>query len=288
MCICAYVHVHTPSEVIGVTRNDGIVIKQERLEQVLRLELDATAARAFAIQKPLKVTITNYDGPATHTIELEAPVHPKRPELGTRKLPFGKVVYIEASDFREQDEKGYFGLAPGKEVRLLHAFNIKCESAVKDDEGNVIELLCTYDSDKSAKLPKGKRFFCGILFLISLLATHFCALACFVSVGVGKLHWVESGSALKCSMNLYDLLFTVEEPMAHDNWLELLNPDSLIVETGALVEPSVGAFADKTLTSFQFQRLGYFTVDSESKKGAMVFNRAVGLKQSNATKAAKK
>lgn len=163
-----------------------------------------------------------------------------------------------SQDFREEDVKGYFGLAPGKEVRLLHAYNITCDDVVKDASGEVVELKCSYNPDKKAKLPKG------------------------------KLHWVEAGSAVKCEMRLYDLLFTVEEPLAEPNWLAVLSPDSLVVEKNSLVEPSVAEFADKPCTSFQFQRLGYFTVDLDSKKSGIVFNRSCTLKQSNATKAAKK
>jgi glutaminyl-tRNA synthetase len=240
--------------VIGVTRNDNTQ-KDERLQQVLRLELDEKAGRAFAIVEPLKVTITNFNGSVPEM--MEAPCHPKKPEMGMRQLPFGKTLYIEASDFREEDVKGYFGLAPGKEVRLLHAYNIKCEEVVKDAAtGKVVELKCSYDPDKKAKLPKG------------------------------KLHWVEKESAVACEMRLYDLLFTVEEPLSHDDWLTKLSSNSLVVEKNSLVEPSVAEYAAAPCTSFQFQRLGYFTVDLDSKKGALVFNRSVTLKQSNATKAA--
>jgi glutaminyl-tRNA synthetase len=168
-------------EVIGVTRNEGIVIKNQRLEHVLRMELDETANRAFAVIDPLKVSITNHPG----TVEVITQAkHPKKPERGNRDLPFGKCVYIERSDFREEDVPGYYGLAPGKSARLLNAYNITCDEVVRDGSGNIVELKCTYDADKKATMPKG------------------------------KLHWVEEATAVQCEMRLYSTLFLCEEPVS--------------------------------------------------------------------------
>ncbi len=219
------------------------------LEDCVREQLNETAFRRQAVLDPLKVTITNY--PADKVEELDAPNHPQQPEQGTRKLPFSAELYIDRNDFMEDPPKKFFRLGPGREVRLRNAYIIKCEEVVKDEQGNVIELKCSADLDTLGKNPVGRKV-------------------------KGIIHWVSASHAQKVKVRLYDRLFSEENPDKAENYLTALNPDSL-QETEALVEP--GLIDAKSGETFQFERVGYFTVDSsDSQPGQPIFNRTVTLR----------
>ena len=238
---------------IGVSKSDSL-IDMGVLELSIRDDLNETAPRAMAVLRPLKVVLENY--PEGQTEELETANHPKREDMGTRKVPFMRELYIEADDFQEVPEKGFFRLAPGKEVRLRSAYFIKCEKVIKDAAGNITELRCTYDpATRGGDSPDGRKV-------------------------KGTLHWVP-GNAPVAQVRLFDRLFSVEAPDKDEtkDFKEFLNPNSLETLTGARVEPML---ADaKPGDRFQFERLGYFCADAvDSKPGAPVFNRTVTLKDS--------
>jgi len=224
------------------------------LEHSLRDELNKTAPRVMAVLRPLKVVIENY--PDGQVEELDAVNNPEDASAGTRKVPFGKVLYIEQDDFREAPPPKYFRLAPGREVRLRYAYFIKCVGVVKDDAGNVIELRCTYDpATRGGDAPDGRK----------VKAT---------------IHWLSAEHALPCEVRLYDHLFSKPDPEnlpEGGSVTDALNPNSLEVVQG-FIEPSVkGADAG---AHYQFERTGYFVVDVDSAADKLVFNRAVGLKDS--------
>jgi len=233
---------------IGVTRNENL-ININLLEQCVREDLDVKANRAMAILEPLRVVITNWEGPVK---ELTAPNHPKDSSRGSHTVPLSGVVYIEKSDFKEKDVKGYKRLAPNKSVGLLHAgCSIVCTDFTKDSNGNVVELKATIDF-----APKEKP--------------------------AGFIHWVAEPAPgkepLAIEVRLYDKLFKSEQPAALDNWLEDINPESLVVLSKCYVEPSVKAAP--TGKQFQFERNGYFAVDPDTTNARMVWNRVVPLKES--------
>lgn len=219
------------------------------LEDCVREQLNETAYRRQAVLNPLKVTITNYD-----QIEmLDAPNHPQQPEQGSRQLPMSNELWIDRDDFMEDppSKKKYFRLGPDREVRLRNSYIIKCDEYVKDDNGEVIELKCSADLDTLGKNPEGRKV-------------------------KGIIHWVSAEHAQKVPVRVYDRLFNQENPDKAGNYLDALNPESLQV-TEALVEPSL--MEAKPGETFQFERVGYFTVDSkDSKDGAPVFNRTVTLR----------
>ncbi len=220
------------------------------LEECVREQLNTTAFRRQAVFNPLKVTLSNY--PADKIAELDAPNHPQQPDLGTRKLPFSHELYIDRDDFMEEPPKKFFRLGPGREVRLRNAYIIKCEEVVKDENGDVIELRCSADLDTLGKNPADGHKVKGII------------------------HWVSAAQAEKVEVRLYDRLFKQENPDKVENYLDALNPESVKIST-ALVEP--GLLEAKKGTTFQFERVGYFTVDSEdSQSGVPVFNRTVTLR----------
>ncbi|KXZ51794.1 hypothetical protein GPECTOR_11g237 [Gonium pectorale] len=246
---------------IGITRNENLV-PLHRLEHHVRAELDATSPRALAVLRPLKVVITNM--PEGHFEEVEAKTFPGRDGSESYKVPLTQVVYIEATDFRLKDEKDYYGLAPGKSVLLRYAYPITCTSYTQDPAtGAITELAATYDPDyytAGHKPPKG------------------------------VLNWVSQPAPGQdpptFEARLYEPLFKSEDPGNMDAWLEDLNPDSLqklsgCVMTARLAEAKVG-------DRFQFERLGYFAVDTDSAPGALVFNRTVTLKESKESKSLKK
>ncbi len=238
---------------IGVTKQES-VIDISLLEHSVRDDLNKTARRVMAVLNPLKVTITNY--PEGGSEELDAVNNPEDPSMGTRKVPFSGELYIERDDFMEDPPKKFFRLSPGVEVRLRYAYFLKCESVVKDENGEITELLCTYDpATKGGDSPDGRK----------VKAT---------------IHWVSAPHAEKAEVRLYDRLFTVPEPGADgSDYKEHLNPDSLTVLKDCPVEPGL-ADAEPGV-NYQFERLGYFTPDArDSKKGALVFNRTVTLKDS--------
>jgi glutaminyl-tRNA synthetase len=238
-------------ERIGVSKFNG-TIDVSWLEGALREDLNRRAPRALAVLRPLKVVIDNY--PEGKVEELDAVNNPEDPSAGARKLPFSRVLYIERDDFREEASKQFFRLAPGREVRFRWAYFVKCNEVIKDASGNVVELRCTYDpATKGGNAPDGRKV-------------------------KGTIHWVAADQALPVEVRLYDHLFTKPDPeevSEGQDYRVNLNPRSLEVVQG-FVEPSVrGAAAG---TKFQFERLGYFCVDSkDSAPEKLVFNRAVTL-----------
>ena len=239
---------------IGLTKNDTL-IDMSVLETSVRERLNQNTPRVFAVLRPLKVIIENYPGDQTES--LEVPNHPNRPEMGNRRLPFSRELYIERDDFMEQPAKKFFRLAPGREVRLRYAYFITCNEVIKDDNGEVIELHCTYDPQtKGGNAPDGRKI-------------------------KGAIHWVSAGQALQAEVRLYDRLFTEALPDSNrhtQDWNQFLNPDSIKV-LNAYLEPGLAQAGKREL--FQFERLGYFCVDtSDSGPGRPVFNRTVTLRDS--------
>jgi glutaminyl-tRNA synthetase len=239
-------------EEIGVTRQESI-IDFGRLENAVRDDLNRRAARRMAVLNPLKVVITNY--PEGQSEELDAVNNPEDEAAGTRKVPFGRELWVERDDFQEVPEKKFFRLSPGKEVRLRYAYFVTCQSVVKNEKGEVTELHCTYDpATKGGDSPDGRK----------VKAT---------------LHWVSAKHAVDAEVRLYDRLFTHEDPSGGGrDYLQYLNPNSLQVVSAAKLEPALGGA--KADDKFQFERLGYFCVDPDSKPGRPVFNRTVSLKDS--------
>jgi glutaminyl-tRNA synthetase len=223
------------------------------LEHVLRQHLNRTCPRVMGVLHPLKVVIDNW--PAGQVEQLDAVNNPEDPAAGTRKVPFSGTIYIEQEDFMEDPPKKFFRLAPGREVRLRYAFFVKCTGVVKDASGKVTELHCTYDpATRGGDSPDGRK----------VKAT---------------LHWVSAEHALDAEVRLYDSLFTKPDPTRveeGEDWKAGLNPASLEILPACKVEPSLAAA--KPLDRFQFERLGYFCVDSSSTDGKLVFNRTVTLK----------
>ena len=233
---------------IGVSKTNG-TIEFPLLEYHIREDLNARAARVMAVVDPIKVIIDNY--PEGQTEELEAANHPDKPEMGVRKVPFSKVLYIERDDFREVPPPKYYRLFPGQEVRLRYAYFIKCVSVVKDANGEVTEVHCTYDpASRGGNSPDGRKV-------------------------KSTIHWVSADHALTFEARLYESLLLEDAPQSEDISTQL-NPNSLVVKANAKIEPSVeGA---KPLTNFQFERVGYFNVDPDSTEERLVCNRTVQLK----------
>lgn len=237
---------------IGVTKANSLT-EIALLEQSIREHLNKIALRRFAILNPLKVVIENY--PAGESEERDAINNPEDPDAGTRKIKFGKELYIDRDDFMEDPPKKFFRLAPGREVRLRYGYFLKCEEVIKDENGQVIELRCTYDPETAGgKAPDGRK----------VKAT---------------LHWVCAEDAVDAEIRLYENLLTVENPGDLDpakDWLEYLNPNSLTVLQNCKVEPSL--LQSQPGDGFQFERVGYFSVDQDTTDGKLVFNRTVSLK----------
>jgi glutaminyl-tRNA synthetase len=238
-------------ERVGISKYEGL-IDMAWLEDALRADLNKRANRVLGVLRPLRVVLTNY--PAGQIEQLDAVNNPEDAAAGTRKVPFSKVLYIEQDDFREDPPKQFFRLAPGREVRLRWGYFIKCEEVVKDTAGNIAELRCTYDpTTRGGNAPDGRKV-------------------------KGTIHWVSAEHALEAEVRLYDHLCSKPDP---DNveegqtFLANLNPKSLEVLAKCFIEPSVqGAVAG---SRFQFERLGYFSVDRDSTPTKLVFNRAVTL-----------
>ncbi len=246
--------IRTFCERIGVGKSDS-VIDMGTLEDCVREELNTVAPRVMGVLRPLKVTITNY--PEGQTEEFTAACHPKDPAMGTRTIPFSREIYVDRDDFMEDPPKKFFRLGPGREVRLRYGYIIRCDEVIKDPaSGEVTELRCSYDQETGGgALPEGRKKVKGII------------------------HWVSAAHAVPVKVHLYDRLFSVANPAAEKDrdYRELLNVDSLEVLTQALVEPSLADAAPGS--SFQFERLGYFCVDSkDSLPGQLVFNRSVTLR----------
>ena len=236
---------------VGVAKRDN-VMELAKLEYHLRQDLNKHAERRMAVLHPLKVVITNYSAEATET--LTAVNNPEDAAAGVREISFGRELYIEQNDFMEDPLKKFFRLAPGREVRLRYAYFITCEKVLKDDQGNPVELHCTYDPEtKGGNAPDGRK----------VKAT---------------LHWVHTQGAVQAKVHLYDRLFAVPDPDSTDNFLEEMNPLSLDILSGCMLERSL---ADVPAgTTVQFERLGYFCADSDTTNDSPVFNRTVQLRDS--------
>jgi glutaminyl-tRNA synthetase len=242
-------------ERVGVAKTDS-TIDIALLEHCIREDLNKRSPRVMAVLRPLRVVIDNY--PEDQTEEVDAVNNPEDPGMGTRKVPFSRVLYIEQEDFREHPPEKFFRLAPGREVRLRYAYLITCVGVVKDEQtGEVVELHCTYDPEtRGGTTPDGRKV-------------------------KGTIHWVSAAHAHEAEVRLYDRLFTTENPgnvKEGANFESVLNPNSLETLTG-YIEPSLVGAAPGS--RYQFERLGYFCVDSkDSSPERMVFNRTVTLRDS--------
>jgi glutaminyl-tRNA synthetase len=237
---------------IGVAKKEN-VIDMAQLEHSVREDLNRRAPRVMTVLKPLKVVLTNY--PEGQVEEVDVINNPEDASTGTRQVPFSRVLYIERDDFMEDPPKKFFRLSPGKEVRLRCAFFITCTEVVKDDRGEILELRCTYDpATRGGDSPDGRK----------VKAT---------------LHWVSAAHAIPVEVRLYDRLFSVEDPDSGGDgttFLDHLNPASLEVLSRCQAEP--GLASAEVGDRVQFERLGYFCVDIDSRPGALVFNRTVSLR----------
>jgi glutaminyl-tRNA synthetase len=237
---------------IGVARANSVV-DVAMFEHAVREVLNKTAPRRMAVLRPLKLVIENYEGAGE---ELEAVNHPDDPAQGTRRIPFGRELYIERDDFMENPPKKFFRLAPGREVRLRYGFFVTCREAVKNAAGEVMELRCTYDpSTRGGNAPDGRK----------VQAT---------------LHWVSAAQALTAEVRVYNQLFARPDPGADGDVFADLNPNSLEVLTGCKLEPALAEAAVEH--PVQFERQGYFCRDADSTAARLVFNRTVGLRDSYA------
>ena len=242
-------------ERVGVAKRDG-VIDISLLEFVLREHLNRTSVRRMAVLRPLKLTITNW--PEGHVEEFDVPNNPEDDSAGTRKVAFGRELYIEHDDFREDAPKKWFRLAPGREVRLRSACLVTCDEVVRDEHGQVIELRCTWDPEsRGGRSPDGRKV-------------------------KGTLHWVSAAHAVDGEVRLYDRLFSVENPTdvpEGGSFLDHLNPASMEMLSGCKLEPALGRAEPEARV--QFERLGYFVADRvEHRPERPVFNRTIGLRDS--------
>ena len=237
---------------LSVSKTNNTV-QLSALEHYVREDLNKRAGRVMAVLRPLRVIIDNYRDDLTE--EMDAVNNPEDESMGTRRVPFSKVLYIEQDDFREDPPKGYFRLAPGREVRLRYGYLITCNGYEKDIDGNVVELHCTYDPEtRGGTTPDGRKV-------------------------KSTIHWVSAAHAADCEVRLYETLFTKENPNEVEEGQDFttnLNSHSLEVLSGCKVEPSVNDAAAGS--RYQFERLGYFSVDPDSAPGKIVFNRTIGLR----------
>ncbi len=244
-------------ERIGVSKSNSTV-DYAFLEHCLREDLNESAERTMAVIDPVKLIITNY--PEGQSEEFEIENHPNHPENGTRKITFSRECYIEKSDYMDEPVKGYFRLYPGNEVRLKTTYIVKCTGCKRDEDGNLIEVYAEYDpATRGGNTPDGRKI-------------------------KGTIHWVDAENCETAEVRLYDNLFTDPEPDVSDkNFLDFINPNSLIIMTNCKVEKSMAS--QKAPKSFQFMRHGYFCIDNrDSKDGHLVFNRSVSLKDGFKTK----
>jgi glutaminyl-tRNA synthetase len=235
---------------VGMAKRDNLV-EFALLEHKVREDLNRRAPRVMGVLEPLKVVIENY--PEDSVEELSAVNNPEDPSAGTRRVPFGREIYIERGDFMEDPPRKFFRLAPGREVRLRYAYFLRCDSVVKDESGEVVELRCTYDPEtRGGSAPDGRK----------VKAT---------------LHWVSAAHSLPAEVRLYEHLFTEPDPTEGvEDFTENLNPDSLRVVTECRVEPSLAGATPGT--RYQFERVGYFSVDPDTSGDRLVFNRTAMLK----------
>jgi glutaminyl-tRNA synthetase len=238
---------------IGLAKRESTV-DIALLEHCLREDLNRRAQRVMAVLRPIRLVIDNY--PEDKVEMLDAVNNPEDESMGMRKVPFSRFLYIEREDFREDPPSKFFRLAPGREVRLKHAYYVTCEKVIKDEKnGDIVEIHCTYDPETRGGWSKDERRV------------------------KGTLHWVSAAHAIDAEVRLYDHLFTVENPMdavEGTNFKDHLNPESLRTLTSCKLEPSLADAAPRD--RFQFLRQGYFCVDPDSKKGHLVFNRTVSLR----------
>jgi glutaminyl-tRNA synthetase len=243
-------------ETVGVARNDAHT-EMAAYEHAVRNDLNTRVPRVLCVVNPLKVVLTNY--PEGQVDELDASYYPHDvPLTGSRMVPFSRELYIERDDFMEDPPKKFFRLGPGREVRLRYGYFITCQEVIKDESGQIRELHCTYDpATRGGNAPDGRKV-------------------------QGTIHWVSAAQAIDCELRLYDRLFLRPDPEAVEegqDFISVLNPDSLMVVKGAKIEPSVGK--DPIGSRYQFERTGYFVSDvADSKPGALVFNRTVTLRDS--------
>ncbi len=239
---------------LGISKSESI-IELGVLENAVRNDLNERAPRGMAVLDPLKVVLTNY--PDAETEWLEAAVHPQNPKMGTRKVPLSRELWVERSDFMEDPPRKFFRLRPGGEVRLRNAFIICCDEVIKNVEGEVTELRCSFDPESRSGLPGASRKV------------------------KGTIHWVSAVHGVTAELRLYDRLFTVPNPLADKerDFIEFINPDSLKVVTDAVIEPSIAAGTAGDF--FQFERTGYFVHDEQSEDSDNpVLNRTVTLRDS--------
>ena len=250
---------YTPASIRSFIERVGVskvfsVVDVALLEHCLREDLNLNAPRAMAVLRPLKLTIVNYPADTTETFSIEN--NPARPDSGVRPISFSRTLWVERDDFMEEPVKGYFRLFPGNEVRLKSAYVVKCTGCVKDEAGNVVEVLAEYDPEtRGGNTPDGRKV-------------------------KGTIHWVDAGTAAEAEVRLYASLFTEADPEGgEEDFLACLNRDSLETLTGCKVEADLACAAAPQ--AFQFLRLGYFCVDNvDSQPGKLVFNRSVSLKDS--------
>jgi glutaminyl-tRNA synthetase len=239
-------------EAVGVAKRASTA-QIEMLEHYVRQDLNKRALRVMAVLKPLRVVITNY--PADQVEELDAVNNPEDPDAGTRKVPFSNVLYIEQDDFMEDPPKKFFRLAPGREVRLRYAYFLTCQEVIKDEQGQIVELRCTIDpATRGGDAPDGRKV-------------------------KSTLHWVSARHAVEAEVRVYDRLLSVPNPSdaaEGQDFLDLLNPNSLQVLESCYVEPSLKDAAPGGI--YQFERLGYYCVDPDSAAGNLVFNQTVTLR----------
>lgn len=246
---------YTPEAIRNFSERNGVskvnsTVEYSFLEHCLREDLNMKARRVMAVLNPVKLIITNYPEGVTENFDTEN--NPNRPEDGTRNITFSRELWIERDDFAEEPAKGYFRLFPGNEVRLKTTYIVKCTGCKKDPEGNLVEVYAEYDKDSRGGNPADGRKI------------------------KGTIHWVDAGTAVKAEVRLYDKLFTVDDPEVGE-YVDLLNPDSLVTLQNCMVEASLKDAAPGE--SFQFMRQGYFCVDSKlSSREHLVFNRSVSLK----------
>jgi glutaminyl-tRNA synthetase len=237
---------------IGVSKSDG-VLELAMLEHFVREDLNKRVPRAMAVLRPLKVVLDNY--PEGHVEEMDAVNNPEDASAGTRKVPFSRVLYIEQDDFREDPPKQYYRLSPGREVRLRYGYFVTCTNVVKNEKGEVIEVHCNYDpATRGGNAPDGRKV-------------------------KSTIHWVSAAHAIEAEVRIYDNLFIKENPNdtpEGQDFTANLNPNSLEVIGAAKLEPSLTHVAEGD--RYQFERLGYFCVDPDSRPGKLVFNRTLALK----------
>ena len=233
---------------IGVTKSSA-VIEMSALETVIREELNESAERRMAVLEPLKVIITSVAEDHSEILELQN--HPNKPELGSRQLPFTREIYIEASDFEEEPPPKFKRLVPGGEVRLRSSYVIRCDEVIKDADGNITELHCSHDPETLGKKPEGRKV-------------------------KGVIHWVPASQSVEAEVRLYERLFNRPAPLAEEDYLNAINPESLVVAVDARLEANT---ASAPIGSrFQFERQGYFSIDDDSTPERPVCNRIVGLR----------